>query len=309
MPSTQPIIHVPRASRDSVHGEPASRGSTSGPYFLSRHLRPGIPASRGPASGVVSHCPAGRPGVLLPAPLRHVCLRSAGLKQFALDWCPSGHSRLLSRRILSHGVRPIPLYRCGAGSSRLVSIRPLSIDFRSVISTCCGPVPLGWFPPRCTSRGVAGYPDPVGRAYNTVVPSSGKVLTGGVDANALQRPKRFFGAARNIEEGGSLTIIATALIDTGSRMDEVIFEEFKGTGNSELILDRKIADKRVFPSIDILKSGTRKEELLVQKTELTKVFVLRRILNPMGTTDAIEFLLGKMKQTKSNNEFFDSMNT
>ena len=149
----------------------------------------------------------------------------------------------------------------------------------------------------------------LGRAYNTVVPSSGKVLTGGVDANALQRPKRFFGAARNIEEGGSLTIIATALIDTGSRMDEVIFEEFKGTGNSELILDRKIADKRVFPSIDILKSGTRKEELLVEKSELTKVFVLRRILNPMGTTDAIEFLLGKMKQTKSNNEFFDSMNT
>ena len=149
----------------------------------------------------------------------------------------------------------------------------------------------------------------LGRAYNTVVPSSGKVLTGGVDANALQRPKRFFGAARNIEEGGSLTIIATALIDTGSRMDEVIFEEFKGTGNSELILDRKIADKRVFPSIDILKSGTRKEELLVEKAELTKVFVLRRILNPMGTTDAIEFLLTKMKQTKSNSEFFDSMNT
>ncbi len=149
----------------------------------------------------------------------------------------------------------------------------------------------------------------LGRAYNTVVPSSGKVLTGGVDANALQRPKRFFGAARNIEEGGSLTIIATALIDTGSRMDEVIFEEFKGTGNSEVILDRKIADKRVFPSIDILKSGTRKEELLVDKTELTKVFVLRRILNPMGTTDAIEFLLSKMKQTKSNSEFFDSMNS
>ncbi len=149
----------------------------------------------------------------------------------------------------------------------------------------------------------------LGRAYNTVVPSSGKVLTGGVDANALQRPKRFFGAARNIEEGGSLTIIATALIDTGSRMDEVIFEEFKGTGNSELILDRKIADKRVFPSIDILKSGTRKEELLVEKAELTKVFVLRRILNPMGTTDAIEFLLSKMKQTKSNSEFFESMNT
>ena len=149
----------------------------------------------------------------------------------------------------------------------------------------------------------------LGRAYNTVIPSSGKVLTGGVDANALQRPKRFFGAARNIEEGGSLTIIATALIDTGSRMDEVIFEEFKGTGNSELVLDRKIADKRVFPSMDILKSGTRKEDLLVEKSELTKMFVLRRILNPMGTTDAIEFLLGKMKQTKSNSDFFDSMNT
>ncbi|GGA18741.1 transcription termination factor Rho [Neptunicoccus cionae] len=149
----------------------------------------------------------------------------------------------------------------------------------------------------------------LGRAFNTVVPSSGKVLTGGVDANALQRPKRFFGAARNIEEGGSLTIIATALIDTGSRMDEVIFEEFKGTGNSELVLDRKIADKRVYPAIDILKSGTRKEELLVDKGDLTKTFVLRRILNPMGTTDAVEFLLGKMKQTKSNAEFFDSMNT
>jgi transcription termination factor Rho len=149
----------------------------------------------------------------------------------------------------------------------------------------------------------------LGRAYNTVVPSSGKVLTGGVDANALQRPKRFFGAARNIEEGGSLTIIATALIDTGSRMDEVIFEEFKGTGNSEVVLDRKIADKRVFPAIDILKSGTRKEELLVDKNDLTKMFVLRRILNPMGTTDAIEFLLGKLKQTKSNAEFFESMNS
>ncbi len=148
----------------------------------------------------------------------------------------------------------------------------------------------------------------LGRAFNTVVPSSGKVLTGGVDANALQRPKRFFGAARNIEEGGSLTIIATALIDTGSRMDEVIFEEFKGTGNSEIVLDRKVADKRVFPSMDILKSGTRKEDLLVDKADLTKMFVLRRILNPMGTTDAIEFLLGKLKQTKSNEEFFDSMN-
>ncbi|GMV60894.1 MAG: transcription termination factor Rho [Parvibaculum sp.] len=149
----------------------------------------------------------------------------------------------------------------------------------------------------------------LGRAYNTVVPSSGKVLTGGVDANALQRPKRFFGAARNIEEGGSLTIIATALIDTGSRMDEVIFEEFKGTGNSEIILDRKIADKRVFPAIDILKSGTRKEELLVEKGQLSKMYVLRRILNPMGTVDAIEFLLDKLKQTKNNGEFFDSMNT
>lgn len=148
----------------------------------------------------------------------------------------------------------------------------------------------------------------LGRAFNTVVPSSGKVLTGGVDANALQRPKRFFGAARNIEEGGSLTIIATALIDTGSRMDEVVFEEFKGTGNSEIVLDRKIADKRVFPSIDILKSGTRKEELLIDRASLSKTFVLRRILNPMGTTEAIEFLLGKLKQTKSNEEFFDSMN-
>ncbi len=149
----------------------------------------------------------------------------------------------------------------------------------------------------------------LGRAYNTVVPSSGKVLTGGVDANALQRPKRFFGAARNIEEGGSLTIIATALIDTGSRMDEVIFEEFKGTGNSEIVLDRKVADKRVFPAIDILKSGTRKEDLLVAKSDLTKMFVLRRILNPMGTTDAIEFLIGKLKQTKGNRDFFDSMNS
>ncbi|MDF1685596.1 MAG: transcription termination factor Rho [Parvibaculaceae bacterium] len=149
----------------------------------------------------------------------------------------------------------------------------------------------------------------LGRAYNTVVPSSGKVLTGGVDANALQRPKRFFGAARNIEEGGSLTIIATALIDTGSRMDEVIFEEFKGTGNSEVILDRKVADKRVFPAIDILKSGTRKEELLTDKVTLQKIYVLRRILNPMGTVDAIEFLLDKLRQTKCNDEFFDSMNT
>ncbi len=149
----------------------------------------------------------------------------------------------------------------------------------------------------------------LGRAFNTVVPSSGKVLTGGVDANALQRPKRFFGAARNIEEGGSLTIIATALIDTGSRMDEVIFEEFKGTGNSEIVLDRKVADKRVFPAMDILKSGTRKEDLLVDKMDLQKTYVLRRILNPMGTTDAIEFLISKLKQTKTNGEFFESMNT
>ena len=148
----------------------------------------------------------------------------------------------------------------------------------------------------------------LGRAYNTVVPSSGKVLTGGVDANALQRPKRFFGAARNIEFGGSLTIIATALIDTGSRMDEVIFEEFKGTGNSEIILDRKVADKRVFPAIDILRSGTRKEELLVKQDTLKKTYVLRRILNPMGTVDAVEFLLDKLRQTKSNSDFFDSMN-
>jgi transcription termination factor Rho len=149
----------------------------------------------------------------------------------------------------------------------------------------------------------------LGRAYNTVVPSSGKVLTGGVDANALQRPKRFFGAARNIEEGGSLTIIATALIDTGSRMDEVIFEEFKGTGNSEIVLDRKVADKRIFPAIDIARSGTRKEELLVPPDQLKKMYVLRRILNPMGTQDAIEFLLDKLKQTKTNSDFFDSMNT
>jgi transcription termination factor Rho len=149
----------------------------------------------------------------------------------------------------------------------------------------------------------------LGRAYNTVVPSSGKVLTGGVDANALQRPKRFFGAARNIEEGGSLTIIATALIDTGSRMDEVIFEEFKGTGNSEIILDRKVADKRVFPAIDILRSGTRKDELLVDKGTLSKMYVLRRILAPMGTIDAIEFLLDKLRTSKTNSDFFESMNT
>jgi transcription termination factor Rho len=149
----------------------------------------------------------------------------------------------------------------------------------------------------------------LGRAYNTVVPSSGKVLTGGVDANALQRPKRFFGAARNIEEGGSLTIVATALIDTGSRMDEVIFEEFKGTGNSEIILDRKVADKRIFPAIDIIKSGTRKEELITAKDVLQKTYVLRRILNPMGPQDAIEFLIDKLRQTKQNSDFFDSMNT
>jgi transcription termination factor Rho len=146
------------------------------------------------------------------------------------------------------------------------------------------------------------------RAYNTVVPSSGKVLTGGVDANALQRPKRFFGAARNIEEGGSLTIIATALIDTGSRMDEVIFEEFKGTGNSEIVLDRKLSDKRTFPAIDIQKSGTRKEELLVDKAALSKMWVLRRILLPMGVTDAMEFLIEKLKHSKNNADFFDSMN-
>jgi len=146
------------------------------------------------------------------------------------------------------------------------------------------------------------------RAYNTVVPSSGKVLTGGVDANALQRPKRFFGAARNIEEGGSLTIIATALVETGSRMDEVIFEEFKGTGNSEIVLDRKLSDKRTYPAIDIQKSGTRKEELLVDKGKLSKMWVLRRILMPMGTTDAVEFLVEKLKHTKNNDDFFQSMN-
>ena len=149
----------------------------------------------------------------------------------------------------------------------------------------------------------------LGRAYNTVVPSSGKVLTGGVDANALQRPKRFFGAARNIEEGGSLTIISTALIETGSRMDEVIFEEFKGTGNAEIVLDRKIADKRIFPAIDIMKSGTRKEEMLMDSNTLSKTYVLRRILNPMSNVDAIEFLIDKLKVTQDNQEFFDSMNT
>ncbi len=148
----------------------------------------------------------------------------------------------------------------------------------------------------------------LGRAYNTVVPSSGKVLTGGVDANALQRPKRFFGAARNIEEGGSLSIIATALIDTGSRMDEVIFEEFKGTGNSEIVLDRKVADKRIFPALDVGKSGTRKEELLVDKDKLSKMWVLRRILMQMGTIDSMEFLLDKMKDSKSNEDFFATMN-
>ena len=149
----------------------------------------------------------------------------------------------------------------------------------------------------------------LGRAYNATVPSSGKVLTGGVDANALQRPKRFFGAARNIEEGGSLTIVATALIDTGSRMDEVIFEEFKGTGNSEIVLDRKVADKRIFPAIDVLKSGTRKEDLITPKDQLAKTYVLRRILNPMGPQDAIEFLLDKLRQSKNNSDFFQSMNT
>ena len=149
----------------------------------------------------------------------------------------------------------------------------------------------------------------LGRAYNTVVPSSGKVLTGGVDANALQRPKRFFGAARNVEKGGSLTIIATALIDTGSRMDEVIFEEFKGTGNSEMVLDRKLSQKRTYPAFDIGKSGTRKEELLIEKDELGKIIILRKILAPMGTTEAMEFLLDKMKNTKTNNDFYQSMGT
>ena len=149
----------------------------------------------------------------------------------------------------------------------------------------------------------------LGRAYNATVPSSGKVLTGGVDANALQRPKRFFGAARNVEQGGSLTIIATALIATGSRMDEVIFEEFKGTGNSEIVLDRKVADKRIFPAIDVLKSGTRKEDLITPKDQLAKTYVLRRILNPMGPQDAIEFLLDKLRQSKNNSDFFQSMNT
>jgi transcription termination factor Rho len=147
------------------------------------------------------------------------------------------------------------------------------------------------------------------RAYNTIQPASGKVLSGGIDSNALQRPKRFFGAARNIEEGGSLTIIATALIDTGSRMDDVIFEEFKGTGNMEIHLDRKLADKRVFPAIDITRSGTRKEELLLSEKELNRVWLLRKVLQPMGTVDAMEFLLEKINQTKTNNDFLDSMNT
>ena len=147
--SAQPLLHASTASRDPFHRGPASRGSTSGPYLLSSHLRPGIAASRGPASGVLSHGPAARPAVLLPVPLRHVCLRSAGLKQFSLDWCPSGHSRLIPRWILSRGVRPFPVHRCPAGSSRLVSGRCLSIDLRSVISTCYRPVPLGCFPPRC----------------------------------------------------------------------------------------------------------------------------------------------------------------
>ena len=149
----------------------------------------------------------------------------------------------------------------------------------------------------------------LGRAYNTVVPSSGKVLTGGVDANALQRPKRFFGAARNVEKGGSLTIIATALIETGSRMDEVIFEEFKGTGNSEIVLDRKLSQKRTYPAFDIGKSATRKEELLLDKDDLGKIFILRKILAPMGVTEAMEFLLDKMQNTKTNNDFFQSMGT
>ena len=147
------------------------------------------------------------------------------------------------------------------------------------------------------------------RAYNTVIPSSGKVLTGGVDSNALQKPKRFFGSARNIEEGGSLTIIATALVDTGSKMDEVIFEEFKGTGNAEIMLDRKISDKRIFPAIDITRSGTRKEELLVDRATLSKVWMLRRIVNPMNSVEAMEFLLQKIEHTKTNEEFFKSMNS
>ena len=146
------------------------------------------------------------------------------------------------------------------------------------------------------------------RAYNTVIPSSGKVLTGGVDANALQKPKRFFGAARNIEEGGSLTIFGTALVDTGSRMDEVIFEEFKGTGNSEIILDRKVSDKRIFPAIDVTKSGTRKEEELIEKNKLTKMWVLRRVLMPMGVAEAMEFLMDKLKYSKNNDDFFEAMN-
>ena len=147
------------------------------------------------------------------------------------------------------------------------------------------------------------------RAYNQAAPATGRIMSGGIDSGALYPPKRFFGAARNVEEGGSLTIIATALVDTGSKMDEVIFEEFKGTGNSEIVLDRKVADKRIFPAMDILKSGTRKEDLLVQRQDLQKIFVLRRILSPMGTTDAIEFLIDKLRQTKNNAEFFDSMNT
>ena len=166
VPSAQPLLHVSPACRDPFHGEPASRISTSGSYLLSSPLRPGIAASRGPASGVVSHGPAACTAVLLPVPVRHVCLRSAGLKLFALDWRPSGHSRLLSRRILSCGVRPFPLHRCPEGSSRLVSGRPLSIDLRSVISTCCRPVPLACFPPRCIRGGVAVYPDPAGRPYS-----------------------------------------------------------------------------------------------------------------------------------------------
>jgi transcription termination factor Rho len=214
---------------------------------------------------------------------------------------------ILAREGVQFGIRmarPMPS-RCESRcrqSGRLLTGRPqacIVTDNWSLTILCSIPDARK---PRCITLRL-------GRAYNTVVPSSGKVLTGGVDANALQRPKRFFGAARNIEEGGSLTIIATALIDTGSRMDEVIFEEFKGTGNSELILDRKVADKRTFPAMDITRSGTRKEELLVPPDQLKKMYVLRRILNPMGTMDAMDFLLDKLRNTKNNGEFFDSMNT
>jgi hypothetical protein len=217
------------------------------------------------------------------------------------------HIMILAREGVQFGIRmarPMPS-RCESRcrqSGRLLTGRPqacIVTDNWSLTILCSIPDARK---PRCITLRL-------GRAYNTVVPSSGKVLTGGVDANALQRPKRFFGAARNIEEGGSLTIIATALIDTGSRMDEVIFEEFKGTGNSELILDRKVADKRTFPAMDITRSGTRKEELLVPPDQLKKMYVLRRILNPMGTMDAMDFLLDKLRNTKNNGEFFDSMNT